>query len=128
MQRQFYKYLAPTALVLLVSVLGSLSPTSVGANNELIPQTSADPASELSTGRSLLKQGHADQALNHLQTALTVYTQANNQRGIAAARDALGDLYLVQGQYKVALEHFEKAYDAFTAAASKDRKNEAVAG
>ncbi|MGZ5436085.1 MAG: CHAT domain-containing tetratricopeptide repeat protein, partial [Pyrinomonadaceae bacterium] len=78
------------------------------------------------TGRSLLKQGHADQALNHLQTALTLYTQANNQRGIAATRDALGDLYLLQGQYKVALEHFEKAYEAFTAAAAKDQKTQAV--
>ena len=88
--------------------------------------TQGDPSSALSTGRSLLKQGHADQALNHLQSALTLYTQANNQRGIAATRDALGDLYLIQGQYKVALEHFEKAYEAFSAAAIKDQKTQAV--
>ena len=37
-----------------------------------------------------------------------LYTQANNHRGIAAASDALGDLYMIQGQYKVALEHFRK--------------------
>ena len=121
---QFYKYFAPMALVLLAIVLGSRSPVPVSAG--FAPVTQTDPSSALSTGRSLLKQGHADQALNHLQNALTLYTQANNERGIAAARDALGDLYLLQGQYKVALEHFEKAYEAFTAAAIKDQKTQAV--
>ena len=128
MQGQFSKYFAPTALVLLVIVFGFHSLTHVNARSELNTATQADPSSALSTGRSLLKQGHADQALNHLQTALTLYTQANNQRGIAATRDALGDLYLIQGQYKVALEHFEKAYEAFTAAAIKDQKTQAVTG
>jgi CHAT domain-containing protein len=121
---QFYKYFAPAALVLCAIVSGSRSPVPVSAGSAPVAQ--ADPSSALSTGRSLLKQGHADQALNHLQTALTLYTQANNQRGIAAARDALGDLYLLQGQYKVALEHFEKAYEAFTAAAIQDQKTQAV--
>jgi CHAT domain-containing protein len=121
---KFYKYFAPTALVLCAIVSGFRSPVPGSAGSAPVAQ--ADPSSALSTGRSLLKQGHADQALNHLQTALTLYTQANNQRGIAAARDALGDLYLLQGQYKVALEHFEKAYEAFTAAAIKDQKTQAV--
>src|SRR5690348_11705879 len=73
------------------------------------PQT--DPNSSLSRGRTLLKQGHADQALGYLETALNLFTQSNNQRGIAAAQDGLGDLYLIQGQYKVALEHYQKAYE-----------------
>jgi CHAT domain-containing protein len=124
MQGQFYKYFAPAALVLCAIVSGSRSPVPVSAGSAPVAQ--ADPSSALSTGRSLLKQGHADQALNHLQTALTLYTQANNPRGIAAAGDALGDLYLLQGQYKVALEHYEKAYEAFTAAAVKDQQTQAV--
>jgi CHAT domain-containing protein len=121
---QFCKYFAPAALVLCAIVLGSRSPVPVSAG--FAPVAQADSSSALSTGRSLLKQGHADQALNHLQNALTLYTQANNERGIAAARDALGDLYLLQGQYKVALEHYEKGYEAFAAAAIKDQKTQAV--
>lgn len=122
---QFYKYFTPLALVLLAFAAIWQTPSSANAHVDS-PVAQADPSSALSTGRSLLKQGHADQALNHLQTALTLYTQANDQRGIAATRDALGDLYLIQGQYKVALEHFEKAYEAFTAAAAKDQKTQAV--
>ncbi len=83
-------------------------------------------SSALSRGRTLLKQGHADQALGYLQSALDIYTEAKNQRGIAAARDALGDLYLVQGQYKVALEHYEKAYEAFSVAAASDAQTGAA--
>jgi CHAT domain-containing protein len=65
--------------------------------------------------------------LSYLQTALTSYTQANNQRGMAAARDALGDLYMVQGQYKIALDHYLKAYEAFGAASTRDQQTEAAA-
>ena len=122
---QFKKYFAPAALVLFTLAAIWQTPGSADARVDATV-AQADPSSALSTGRSLLKQGHADQALNHLQTALTLYTQANNQRGIAAARDALGDLYLLQGQYKVALEHFEKAYEAFTVAAAKDQQTQAV--
>jgi CHAT domain-containing protein len=75
----------------------------------------------------LLKQGHADQALGYLETALSLFTQANNPRGIAAAEDGLGDLYLIQGQYKVALDHYQKAYDAFVVARGKDQTDQAAA-
>ena len=122
---RFKKYFAPLALALSICTFLWQESRSVDARVDS-PVAQADPSSALSTGRSLLKQGHADQALNHLQTALTLYTQANNQRGIAAARDALGDLYLLQGQYKVALEHYEKGYEAFAAAAIKDQKTQAV--
>ncbi len=73
------------------------------ANADIVPQT--DPNTTLSRGRALLKQGHADQALGYLENALSLFTQSNSSRGIAAAQDALGDLYLIQGQYKVALDH-----------------------
>ena len=75
----------------------------------------------------MLRQGHADQALGNLETALNLYTQTNNSRGIAAAEDALGDLYMIQGQYKVALDHFQKAYQAFVVARGQDDKTSSAA-
>ena len=125
---KFYKYFAPTALLSFslffafqVSFTTSAQKFVIGA------QQQGDASTALSRGRTLLKQGHADQALGYLQTALDGYTQTNNQRGIAAAHDALGDLYLVQGQYSVALDHYQKAYDAFTVAAGNDQKTDAAA-
>lgn len=86
-----------------------------------------DPAAALSRGRTMLRQGHADQALGNLESALNLYTQANNPRGIAATEDALGDLYMIQGQYKVALDHFQKAYQSFVVARGQDEKNSTAA-
>src|SRR5258708_5675495 len=86
-----------------------------------------DPNSALNRGRALLKQGHADQALGYLETALNLYTQTNNSRGIAASEDGLGDLYMIQGQYKVALDHYQKAYQAFVTARGQDEKSQAAA-
>ena len=120
------RYFFLPALLLVMVGLVHLS-FSEGADSKTLsaePQT--DSASALSRGRALLKQGHADQALSYLQNALSLYTQANNQRGIAASRDALGDLYLIQGQYSVALGHYQKAYEAFVIASGKDQKNQAV--
>ena len=126
---QFYKYFVPTALLVAVVVLSSplLFPVGAhyGSRNEVQPQT--DPNSALSRGRTLLKQGHADQALGYLETALNLFTQSNNNRGIAAAQDALGDLYMIQGQYKVALDHYQKAYEAFVAGRGKDQTGQAAA-
>jgi CHAT domain-containing protein/tetratricopeptide (TPR) repeat protein len=89
------------------------------------PQT--DPSTSLSRGRALLKQGHADQALPLLESALSGFTSGNNARGVAAAQDALGDLYLIQGQYKVALDHYQKAYQSFVVASGKDQASANVA-
>lgn len=128
---RFYRYFVPAAF-LIVLALSSFISFPAGAHDLAVSASSvaepqADPGSSLSRGRALLKQGHADQALSQLQTALNLYTQAGNQRGIAAARDALGDLYMVQGQYPVALNHYQKAYEAFAAASAKDDKNQAAA-
>ncbi|HYV25693.1 MAG TPA: CHAT domain-containing tetratricopeptide repeat protein [Pyrinomonadaceae bacterium] len=126
MRQRCYDYFAPTALIaVLFSVLFVSTGGGVEASPNLTPQT--DASTSLSRGRSLLKQGHADQALPLLQSALSSFTQANDARGIAAAEDALGDLYLVQGQYKVALEHYQKAYQSFTVAAGKDQTNATAA-
>ncbi|HEV7857947.1 MAG TPA: CHAT domain-containing protein [Pyrinomonadaceae bacterium] len=78
-------------------------------------------------GRRLLKRGKANEALGPLQNALKLFTDADNQRGIAAARNELGDLYVRQGQYKVALTHYQSAYDAFrTAQAKQDSITKAI--
>src|SRR5229473_177790 len=95
------------------------------ANADIVPQT--DPNATLSRGRALLKQGHADQALGYLENALNLFTQSNSRRGVAAAQDALGDLYLIQGQNKVALDHYQKSYEASVAASSKDQTDQAAA-
>ncbi|PYS85977.1 MAG: hypothetical protein DMF70_03125, partial [Acidobacteria bacterium] len=129
---RFYKYFVPTALVVLIVIFSSYLPFSVGAHNfrysiSSIIEPQSDPNSSLSRGRTLLKQGHADQALGYLENALNLFTQSNSSRGVAAAQDALGDLYLIQGQYKVALDHYRSAYEAFVAASSKDQTDQAAA-
>jgi CHAT domain-containing protein len=76
------------------------------------PQT--DQAHQaLNEGRQLLQRGKADQALIQLQTALRLYTSANKASGIAATNNELGDLYLRQGQYTVALKHYQDAFEGF---------------
>src|SRR5438445_13167609 len=115
------KYLLTAALVIVVFFAPLLLTVDAhySASSSLAePQT--DPSTSLSRGRSLLKQGHADQALPLLQSALSSFTQSKDARGIAAAEYALGDLYLVQGQYKVALDHYKSAYQSFTYAAGID--------
>jgi len=77
----------------------------------------------LHEGRRLLKRGRSDLALVQLRNALNLYTNAKNQSGVAAAHNELGDLYLRQGQYTVALDHYQQALDGFLGV---DKKNEAV--
>jgi CHAT domain-containing protein/tetratricopeptide (TPR) repeat protein len=106
-----------------------LFPSSAkGVPLTLIEPQQNDPDTALSRGRAMLKQGHADQALGYLETALNAYTQTNKSRGIAASEDALGDLYMIQGQYKVALDHYQKAYQAFVVGRGQDEKSQAAAG
>ena len=101
---------------------------SVSANiSRVTLDSQTDPNTALSRGRSLLKQGHADQALGYLEAALNQFTQTNNARGIAAAQDALGDLYMIQGQDKVALDHYRKAYESFVVARGKDQTDQTAA-
>ncbi|MCA1601064.1 MAG: CHAT domain-containing protein, partial [Acidobacteria bacterium] len=83
------------------------------------PQQPDQASTALQQGRRLLKRGKADQALGQLQTALNLYTAAKNNRGIAAAQNEFGDLYLRQGQYNVALDHYLKAFEGFLDAERK---------
>ena len=86
-------------------------------------QQSDQAGTALHEGRRLLKRGQADKALIQLRNALNLYTAAKNNSGMAAAHNELGDLYLRQGQYQVALDHYQKAFEGFFAG---DPKKEAV--
>src|SRR4029078_4779986 len=77
----------------------------------------------LHEGRRLLKRGQADKALIQLKNALNLSTAAKKNSGMAAAHTQPGDLYLRQGQYQVALDHYQKAFDGFIAG---DPKKDAV--
>jgi CHAT domain-containing protein/tetratricopeptide (TPR) repeat protein len=75
----------------------------------------------------LLKRGKADQALGQLQTALKLYTAAKDNHGIAATNNELGDLYLRQGQYNVALDHYQRALEGFVLGDKKEAQAAAAA-
>jgi CHAT domain-containing protein/tetratricopeptide (TPR) repeat protein len=131
-RNSLYKYSAPATLLVLIFLVTAVCTPFAGAvsfapsgNSPASLQT--DPSAQFSRGRALLKQGHADQALPLLQSALTGFTSSNNPRGIAAAEDALGDLYMIQGQDKIALDHYQKAYQSFVVASGKDQTNAAGA-
>ncbi|HKP82964.1 MAG TPA: CHAT domain-containing protein [Pyrinomonadaceae bacterium] len=86
-------------------------------------QQSDNAGAALREGRRLLKRGQADKALIQLRNALDLYTTAKNNSGMAAAHNELGDLYMRQGQYPVALDHYQKALDGFLVS---DPRKEAV--
>ena len=95
--------------------------------------TAAQPVQQgggqaLKQGRTLLKRGKADLALQQLQSALSQFKAENNPKGVAAANDALGDLYVRQGQYTVALKYYQDAHDAFQEAVSKQGALETTFG
>jgi tetratricopeptide (TPR) repeat protein len=114
-------------LACCLAFISQLSSVAAGPPPGNITEPQTDPGASLTRGRALLRQGHADQALGLLETALKLYNQANNPRGIAASEDGLGDLYMIQGQYKVALDHYQKAYQAFVTARGKDDTSSAAA-
>jgi CHAT domain-containing protein/tetratricopeptide (TPR) repeat protein len=119
-------------LVFITSLLlgfpsNAFSHLASGGGAEPVQQAS-QASLALKEGRRLLKRGKADQALGKLQTALDLYTADNDRKGIAAAHNELGDLYLRQGQPKPALVHYQTAYDALTGALVQEQKNAAAAG
>lgn len=111
-----------TSLLLAVALL--VVPVALPPHaNTSAPQQTDQAGAALREGRRLLKRGQADQALIKLRAALNSYTAAKNNSGIAAAHNEIGDLYLRQGQYQVALDNYQKALDGFLAF---DAKKEAV--
>src|SRR5215831_20304090 len=131
-QNSHYRYSVPATLLVVMFLVTAVCTSMAGAVSfdaalvfSAVPQT--DPSTQLSRGRTLLKQGHADQALPLLEPALTGFTSTNNPRGIAAAEDALGDLYMIQGQDKIALDHYKSAYQSFVVASGKDQTSAGAA-
>ena len=68
---------------------------------------------KLDEGRALLNSFKFYAALDPLNEALKSYNTAGDQNGVGVTSDALGDLYLEEGQYEVALRYFEAARQAF---------------
>ena len=69
----------------------------------------------LDQGRDLLSHFKFYGALSPLTDALKSYNRSRDQNGIGVTSDALGDLYLQEGQYEVALRYFIAARQAFIA-------------
>ena len=117
-------------LVLLVAGLSFSFQARAGARDpntvSNLPQTD-QAANALQEGRRLLKRGKSDQALSQLQKALNLYTTAKSNHGIAATENELGDLYLRQGEYNVALDHYKHALEGFVGADKKTEQNVAAA-
>ncbi|HLO00770.1 MAG TPA: CHAT domain-containing tetratricopeptide repeat protein [Pyrinomonadaceae bacterium] len=117
-------------IILVLSLLLCMTPGISRARSA--PEASAfqqdQAGAALQEGRRLLKRGKADQALGRLQTALNLYTVAKNRKGVAAAHNELGDLYLRQGQNKTALDHYQQAYNALTGALVQEQRDTAAAG
>ena len=90
------------------------------------PQQTDQAGTALREGRRLLKRGQADKALIQLRNALNLYTAAKNNSGMAAAHNELGDLFLRQGQYDVALDHYQKALDGFMVGDKREAVNTAA--
>lgn len=111
-------------IVLLVALL--ISPVRANTASPNVQQSDQAGAA-LREGRRLLKRGRADQALIQLRNALNLYTAAKNNSGVAATHNELGDLYLRQGQYQVALDNYQKALDGFLTPGKNDAVNSAVA-
>ncbi len=115
----------PTALVLSGAIMLSGLPLALASGIESpraqnlaveAPLQADQAKASLDQGRKLLKRGKADQALGLLEQALKGFTAASDQKGIAISEDALGDLYNRQGQYSVALDHYQKARSAYGSA------------
>ena len=70
---------------------------------------------KLEQGRNLLAHFNFYAALAPLFEALKSYKSGGDMNGIGVTSDALGDLYLQEGQYEVALGYFQSARQAFIA-------------
>src|SRR6185437_11525801 len=70
---------------------------------------------KLEQGRNLLAHFKFYAALAPLSEALKSYKSSGDMNGIGVTSDALGDLYLQEGQYEVALGYFQSARQAFVA-------------
>src|SRR5689334_4045759 len=104
-----------------------MAPIALPTRAGVTPPQTDQASTALHEGRRLLKRGQADKALVQLRNALNLYTAAKNNSGMAAAHNELGDLYMRQGQYPIALDHYQKALDGFLVGDPQKQVNTAVA-
>jgi CHAT domain-containing protein/tetratricopeptide (TPR) repeat protein len=123
--RKLFVFVLNTGLSLALTT--AAFPRETARSVASVVQQTDQAAVALQEGRRLLKRGKADQALGQLQTALKLYTAAKNNHGIAATNNELGDLYLRQGQYNVALDHYKRALDGFVQGDKKQAEATAAA-
>ncbi len=116
-------------MIVITSLLAGIPLTQLKANSPgpVAPQQTDQAHTAFEQGKKLLRRGRADQALVQLQTALSLYTTNKDNRGIAKTHNEIGDLYLRQGQFQVALDHYKKAFDGFVGADKKNQEATAAA-
>ncbi|MDT7542337.1 MAG: hypothetical protein QOE33_2241 [Acidobacteriota bacterium] len=108
------------AASLLVSIING-GPVRAGGPTDSGSLAQAQAA--LDAGKAALRHNRADEALPQLQNALSLFTQANDTAGAAAAHDQIGDIYQRYGQYQTALDNYQTAFDAFCGAHSQANAN-----
>jgi CHAT domain-containing protein/tetratricopeptide (TPR) repeat protein len=128
-------YLLSLALISTIipgnAAVGVRAANATGTNSSepSLPSPQAGGGEQaLKQGRALLKRGKADLALVQLQNALKAFTQEGKPKGVAVANDALGDLYVRQGQYTVAVKFYQDAQTAFRQAAGQQGALETTIG
>jgi CHAT domain-containing protein len=104
-----------SALLVLSLLLAALGASKADTPPAQANQASTQAQTALKQGLSLLRRNRADQALPLFESALKEFTDAGDQVGAAATHDALGDVYLRQGQYELALPHYQTAADWYHA-------------
>jgi len=62
-------------------------------------------------GRVYRDTGSLDLARDHLETALALFENVSDSRGVAASHDDIGKLLWMRGEYEAALEELKKALD-----------------
>jgi CHAT domain-containing protein/tetratricopeptide (TPR) repeat protein len=90
-------------------VVGPVAQTTPTPN----PNSQGSPRDKLDQGRNLLAYFKFYTALAPLSDALRSYKSSGDLNGIGVTSDALGDLYLEEGQYETALGYFQSARQAF---------------
>lgn len=101
--------------------------THIATTTTFVAEPPADAQTALEQGRTLLRLNKADQAFVELDTAMRLFTSANNQAGIAAVEDAMGDIYTRTGQYKTALTRYTNALNSFRTAGDAPNANAILA-